>query len=107
MHVSPESNGDNPFVSIEPGTSYDYEFRVPADHPAGTFWYTRTTTAPSPTSFAGLAGALLVDGGPALAARERVLLITESSPPHPGRPSGGASSTAAPPGCWRCACRDQ
>jgi FtsP/CotA-like multicopper oxidase with cupredoxin domain len=86
MHVSPQGNGDNPFVSIEPGTSFDYEIRVPADHPAGTFWYHphhHGTVADQ--IFAGLAGALLVDGGPALAPRERVLLVTDTTLDTDGR----------------------
>lgn len=80
MHVSPQGNGDNSFVNVEPGTSFDYEIRVPADHPVGTFWYHphhHGTVADQ--IFAGLVGALLVDGGPVLAPRERVLLITDTT----------------------------
>jgi hypothetical protein len=32
-------NGDNPFLCVEPGTSFGYLIRVPPDHPAVTFWY--------------------------------------------------------------------
>ncbi|MQA97425.1 MAG: multicopper oxidase domain-containing protein [Streptosporangiales bacterium] len=39
LHVLSERNGDNPFVVIAPGEVFDYEYRIPADHPAGTFWY--------------------------------------------------------------------
>ncbi len=37
LRVSPQANSDNPFLTVEPGTSFDYLYRVPADHPAGTF----------------------------------------------------------------------
>ncbi|MFI5615518.1 multicopper oxidase family protein [Amycolatopsis sp. NPDC051903] len=86
LHVSPQGNSDNPFLRIEPGTSFDYEIRVPDDHPAGTFWYHphhHGTVADQ--IFAGLAGALLVDGGPALAPRERVLLVTDTTLDTAGR----------------------
>ncbi len=42
-------NGDNPFVTVDPDGSFDYAHRIRADHPPGTYWYTRITTAPSPT----------------------------------------------------------
>lgn len=49
LHVSPQGNSDNPFVSIDPGGSFDYEFSLPGDHPPGTYWYHPTATATSPT----------------------------------------------------------
>lgn len=39
LHVSPEGNGDNIFVQVAPGESFRYEYRIPDDHPVGTFWY--------------------------------------------------------------------
>ncbi|WP_206951268.1 multicopper oxidase family protein [Trinickia acidisoli] len=39
MHVSPSGNSDNVFMSIPPGTSANYVYQIPANHPAGTFWY--------------------------------------------------------------------
>lgn len=39
LRVSPLDNGDNPFLCVEPGTSFGYLIRVPPDHPAVTFWY--------------------------------------------------------------------
>lgn len=29
LHVSPEGNGDNPFVTIEPGEHFDYSYQLP------------------------------------------------------------------------------
>ena len=39
LHVSPSGNSDNVFVSIEPGTSFDYEIELPTNHQPGTYWY--------------------------------------------------------------------
>lgn len=39
LHVSPSGNSDNVFVSVPPGASADYVYQIPANHPAGTFWY--------------------------------------------------------------------
>ena len=79
LRVSPQGNGDNPFVQIEPGASFDYRYRVPADHPPGTQWYhPHHHGMVADQLFGGLAGALLVDGGPALpVADDRVLLVTD------------------------------
>ncbi|MGH4026256.1 MAG: multicopper oxidase family protein [Pseudonocardiaceae bacterium] len=81
LHVSPERNGDNPFVVVDPGASFDYAYRIPATHPAGTFWYhPHHHGYVADQIFAGLAGALLVDDGPDLpVGRERVLLITDTT----------------------------
>ena len=39
LNISHTGNADNVFLSIEPGETFDYEFTLPVDHPAGTFWY--------------------------------------------------------------------
>ena len=39
LHVSPEGNGDNVLMSVEPGGTFDYEYRLPRDHPPGVYWY--------------------------------------------------------------------
>ncbi|XP_066271672.1 uncharacterized protein [Branchiostoma lanceolatum] len=39
MHVSPKEPHDNVFIEIGPGSSYQYEFDIPEDHHAGTFYY--------------------------------------------------------------------
>lgn len=81
LYVSPQANGDNPFITIDPGTGSDYEIRVPSDHPAGTFWYHphhHGTVADQ--IFAGLAGALLVEDGVNLpVTADRVLLVTDTT----------------------------
>lgn len=39
LHVSPAGDGDNVFVTVEPGGRHHYEIEVPRDHPGGIFWY--------------------------------------------------------------------
>jgi FtsP/CotA-like multicopper oxidase with cupredoxin domain len=39
LHVSPQGGGDDVFRMVEAGRHADYEYTIPADHPAGTFWY--------------------------------------------------------------------
>ncbi len=39
LHVSPTGNSDNVLPNIAPQTEFPYEINIPADHPAGTFWY--------------------------------------------------------------------
>lgn len=81
LRVSPRGNSDNPFIRVDPGASADYLFRIPPDHPTGTYWYHphhHGTVADQ--VFGGLCGALLVDGGPDLAVTvDRVLLVTDTT----------------------------
>jgi FtsP/CotA-like multicopper oxidase with cupredoxin domain len=61
--VSPTGNSDNVLVSINPGVTFEYEYNIPADHPAGTFWYhphRHGSTALQVGS--GMAGALIIRG---------------------------------------------
>jgi L-ascorbate oxidase len=63
LHVSPKGKSDNVLVDIEPGESREYQFDLPANHPAGTFWYhshRHGSTALQVSS--GMAGALIVEG---------------------------------------------
>jgi FtsP/CotA-like multicopper oxidase with cupredoxin domain len=39
LWVSPTGNSDNVLLSINPGVDFQYEYNIPPDHPAGTFWY--------------------------------------------------------------------
>src|SRR5262249_311046 len=39
LHVSPVGNSDNVLLAIPPQTQLPYEIKVPANHPAGTYWY--------------------------------------------------------------------
>ncbi len=64
LWVSPLGNGDNVTLRIEPGTRFDYEIAIPADHPPGTFWYhahVHGSTALQVSS--GMAGLIIIEGG--------------------------------------------
>jgi FtsP/CotA-like multicopper oxidase with cupredoxin domain len=63
LWVSPAANSDNVLLSINPGVTFQYEYNIPADHPAGTFWYhphRHGSTALQVAS--GMAGVLIVKG---------------------------------------------
>ncbi len=90
LHVSPTDPSDNVFRTIAPGKSHLFEFDIPPDHPAGTFWYhphRHGSVAYQVTS--GMAGALIVEGSPGdkiidlenipeiAAARQRVLVFQQ------------------------------
>jgi FtsP/CotA-like multicopper oxidase with cupredoxin domain len=64
FHVSPEANHDNVFVRIDPGQSFTYEYDIPRDMPAGAYWYhPHVHMFVEPQVFAGLAGAIVQEGG--------------------------------------------
>ncbi|MEM1261338.1 MAG: multicopper oxidase family protein [Pseudomonadota bacterium] len=64
LWVSPAGNSDNVLLSVPPGGGeFTYEYNVPSDHPAGTFWYhphMHGSTALQVSS--GMTGALIVRG---------------------------------------------
>ncbi|MGZ0212886.1 MAG: multicopper oxidase family protein [Actinomycetales bacterium] len=93
LHVSPEGNGDNPFVMVEPGETFDYEFLLPADHPPGLYWYHPHHHGLSAGQvFGGLYGAIIVeDPVPIEAARERVLVISDITLDGRGRILGASA----------------
>src|SRR5919202_1631236 len=63
LWISPSGNSDNVLLSIKPGEKFQYEYHIPPEHPAGTFWYhphRHGSTALQVSS--GMAGALIVEG---------------------------------------------
>ncbi|WP_084544613.1 multicopper oxidase family protein [Derxia gummosa] len=71
LWVSPAGNSDNVLLNIRPDNHFQYEYNVPADHPAGTFWYhTHVHGSTALQVSSGMAGALIVRGNrqPVLAA---------------------------------------
>ncbi len=63
LWISPAGNSDNVLLKLNPGVSFQYEYNVPPDHPAGTFWYhphLHGSTALQVSS--GMVGALLIRG---------------------------------------------
>jgi len=63
LWVNPAGNGDNVLLSINPGVTFQYEYNIPSDHPAGTFWYhTHRHGSTALQVSSGMAGALIVRG---------------------------------------------
>ncbi|NNJ18999.1 multicopper oxidase domain-containing protein [Pseudomonas putida CSV86] len=63
LWVSPAGNSDNVLLKINPEQKFQYEYNIPSDHPAGTFWYhphLHGSTALQVGS--GMAGALVIRG---------------------------------------------
>jgi len=96
LHVSPEGNSDNVFVSIDPGEEFLFEIQLPVDHRGGTYWYHphRHEFVAEQVS-GGLAGMLIVedqsDSDPALtSAIERVMVLSD---PRIGNDSGVVSAS--------------
>jgi len=85
LHVSPLGNGDNMFVSVDPGRSFDYDYQLPEDHPAGVYWYhPHHHGMVAEQIFGGLYGAIIVGDPPNASSlvpvsRERVLVISDIS----------------------------
>jgi L-ascorbate oxidase len=63
LWVNPAGNSDNVLISINPGVDFEYEYNVPSDHPAGTFWYhTHRHGSTAMQVASGMAGALIIRG---------------------------------------------
>ncbi len=96
LHVSPSGKSDNVLISINPGSSFDYEYQLPVDHPPGVYWYHphhHGTVAAQ--VFGGLYGAIIVEDQAAIpVTRERVLVISDISLDSSGRipPQSGMSA---------------
>lgn len=71
LHVKPQANpngtgpapieSDNVLIEIPPGATQEYAFEIPANHPAGTFWYhAHKHGSTSAQVSSGMAGALIV-----------------------------------------------
>jgi FtsP/CotA-like multicopper oxidase with cupredoxin domain len=104
MDVTPQPPGDNVFVNIKPGESFQYRFKIPADHPEGLHWYhSHLHTVVDPQILSGLSGMLIVDGGleshyPELAGlRQRVMVLKDVNLPGSSSPSRTVNGLANPP----------
>ncbi len=81
FHVSPQGNSDNIFLAVESGEHQDYEVALPADHPAGMYWYhPHNHTTVDAQAYFGMVGAIIVEGGwrdfPGIAeATEQVMVL--------------------------------
>ena len=105
LHVSAEGNSDNPLINVQPDHSFDYEIRIPKNHPPGTYWYhphLHGGTAVQQSS--GMSGALIVEGGldevaEIKAAKEQVLILQQITYDQTGRLED--FDAAFGPGGWR------
>lgn len=81
LHVSPQGSSDNVFLEIEPGDSFDYEYRLPVDHPPGVYWYhPHHHGSVAQQVFGGLYGAIIVeDSTPIEVTQDRVLVLSDIS----------------------------
>jgi FtsP/CotA-like multicopper oxidase with cupredoxin domain len=81
LYVSPQGNSDNPFTTVEPGRSFRYDYRLPANHPPGTYWYhPHLHGLAADQVFGGLYGTIIVaEPTPLPVTRELVLVISDLS----------------------------
>jgi FtsP/CotA-like multicopper oxidase with cupredoxin domain len=62
LHVSPAPPSDNSFLRIGPQSEYQYCFKLPQTHPAGTFWYHPHVHGSTGLQVMnGLSGALIIE----------------------------------------------
>ena len=63
LWVNPAGNSDNVLITVDPGVNFEYEYNIPSDHPAGTFWYhTHNHGSTALQVSSGMAGALIIRG---------------------------------------------
>ena len=79
LQVSPQGNSDNPFVMVNPGQTFHYDYQIPDDHPAGTFWYhPHHHGLAADQVFGGLYGAIVIgEPDPTPVSADRVLVISD------------------------------
>jgi FtsP/CotA-like multicopper oxidase with cupredoxin domain len=79
LQVSPQGNSDNPFVMVNPGQTFHYDYQIPADHPTGTFWYhPHHHGLAADQVYGGLYGAIVIgEPDPPQVSADRVLVISD------------------------------
>ena len=64
LHVSPTDKGDNPFTVVAPGATFDYEVKIPSNHPGGVYTYFASVPGSSYEQISrGLAGMIVIESG--------------------------------------------
>ena len=88
LHVSPAGNGDNTFVHVHPGGSFDYEYRLPEDHPPGPYWYhPHEHHLVADQIWSGLYGGIVVEDLEEVpVSRDRVLVVSDTTLDASGHP---------------------
>ena len=79
LQVSPQGNSDNPFVMVNPGQTFHYDYLIPDDHPTGTFWYhPHQHGLAADQVYGGLYGAIVIgEPDPPQVSADRVLVISD------------------------------
>jgi len=79
LQVSPKGNSDNPFVMVNPGQTFSYDYLIPDDHPTGTFWYhPHHHGLAADQVYGGLYGAIVIgEADPPQVSADRVLVISD------------------------------
>ena len=100
FHVSPEGNGDNIFVGVEPHRQLTYEYAIPADMAPGSYWYhPHIHGSVEDQIFRGMAGAIVEEGGldtiPALRRVPQRWIVLDNTEVRHGRILGVDESTEA------------
>jgi len=63
MNVSPLDNSDNVFIHVNPTDDFDYQVKIPTDHPMGLFYYHAHMHGLTEFQIgSGMSGGLVVDG---------------------------------------------
>src|SRR3954466_15709656 len=84
LHVSPEGNSDNIFLTVKAGESFQYEYQIPENHPGGLYWYHphRHGTVTNQV-FGGMAGPIIIEGDidalPGIAGVPERLLVLQAT----------------------------
>ncbi|MGB3693763.1 MAG: multicopper oxidase domain-containing protein [Spirulinaceae cyanobacterium] len=96
LHIPIVGNADNVFLKIKPGDKLTYEFKIPLNHPGGTFWYhPHLHGLVAEQLFGGLAGLFIVRGEldaiPEIkAAKEEFLVLQDFALDNDGKPIDSA-----------------
>ncbi|MFY0598593.1 MAG: multicopper oxidase domain-containing protein [Cyclobacteriaceae bacterium] len=113
LHVSPMGQGDNIFVNLTPGCSFQNRIGIPTNHATGTFWYhphVHGSTAIQVSS--GMGGAIIIEGGldtlDLIREMEEKIFVLQQMPYIPDSASGNPDryaikfleDTTFGPGSW-------
>jgi FtsP/CotA-like multicopper oxidase with cupredoxin domain len=88
LHVSPQGEADDVFVSLNPLQAYHYTYQIPLDQSPGTFWYhPHFHPLVDAETTAGMLGAIVVEGGldSVLASIPQRLIVIHGGKPVPPR----------------------
>ncbi|MFG2424707.1 multicopper oxidase family protein [Streptomyces sp. NPDC048448] len=63
LHVSPRAPADDIFIALKYNHSYHYSYRLPLNHPTGTYWYhSHADMMSAPQVAGGESGVIIVEG---------------------------------------------